>query len=61
MQDLRIHKVGAVVAEGVRIEFLRNGQSEWSTSLGQLSGGQRTLASLCLILAVRITDSNVKP
>ena len=56
MQELIIEKVALEVHQG--LQFMYRSQSDnngdWHCNLGRLSGGERTLMSLALILAVRL-------
>ena len=57
---MRIARVGAKVHEGLCFWFrsaasAAAGQQQWYNSLGRLSGGERTLVCLALILAVSPT------
>lgn len=54
---MRIGRVGTKVHEGLSFWFRsassgEAGQQAWHSSLGRLSGGERTLVCLALILAV---------
>ena len=46
-----IAATGAAVHDGVTFSFSRDGHS-WQEGLEQLSGGQRSIVSLALIVAV---------
>ena len=54
MQELRIQRVAQEVHQG--LQFMYRSTSDnmggWHSDLGRLSGGERTLVSLALILAV---------
>ncbi|KAK9851659.1 hypothetical protein WJX84_005821 [Apatococcus fuscideae] len=48
--ELTLEQVGEAVHQGVVFSFSRNGQ-EWQQGLTQLSGGQRSIVSLALIIS----------
>jgi len=56
MQELRIERVAQEVHQGLQFMYRSNSgkMGEWHCNLGRLSGGERTLVSLALILAVRL-------
>ena len=55
MQELRIERVAQNVHQGLQFKYRSNSDKmgKWHSDLGRLSGGERTLVSLALILAVR--------
>lgn len=55
MQELRIERVAQEVQQGLQFMYRSRSDKmgEWHSDLGRLSGGERTLVSLALILAVR--------
>ena len=56
MQELRIEKVALEVHQGLQFMYRSRSDNngDWHCNLGRLSGGERTLVSLALILAVRL-------
>lgn len=57
LQELKIERVAQEVHEGLRFAHrpsaaASKGQGQWLPDLSRLSGGERTLVSLALILAV---------
>lgn len=53
MQELRAERVAQEVHQG--LQFMNSDKmGGWHSDLGRLSGGERTLVSLALILAVRL-------
>lgn len=56
MQELRIERVTQEVHQGLQFMYRSNSDKmgDWHSDLGRLSGGERTLVSLALILAVRL-------
>ncbi len=55
MQGLRINRVAQKVHQGLQFMYRSNSDKMggWHSDLSRLSGGERTLVSLALILAVR--------
>ncbi len=55
MQELKIERVAQEVHQGLQFMYRSNSDktSDWHSDLGRLSGAERTLVSLALILAVR--------
>jgi chromosome segregation ATPase len=52
-QNVSLEKGGEWASEGVQLRYRpADGSRGWACSLEQLSGGQRTLISLALLLAV---------
>lgn len=66
VQEISIARVGSKVHEGLCFRYRSAaagggepvGERGWHTSLGRLSGGERTLVSLALILAVCTASSS---
>lgn len=58
MQELKIDRVAREVHEGLQfrhrpsVAASKDPSRKWQSDLGRLSGGERTLVSLALILAV---------
>ncbi len=54
MQELRTERVAQEVHQGLQVMYRSNSDKMggWQSDLGRLSGGERTLVSLALILAV---------
>ena len=56
MQEVRVERVAKEVHEGLHFIYRFSGpdSQDWQFDLGRLSGGERTLVSLALILAVSL-------
>ncbi|CAI5472886.1 unnamed protein product [Closterium sp. Yama58-4] len=62
-KSVNLIQLGETVEDGIRIAFCNSPASEdsapsWNTNLSQLSGGQRTLLSVALVLAIAQCSQN---
>jgi hypothetical protein len=51
---------GRHVHEGILMEIIRSGTSDWQAGLDSLSGGQRTMVSLAFVVAVSLCPAMYK-
>ena len=62
LQEVRVQRVAQKVHEGLQLQYEVSRPSAegptkgWQSDLGRLSGGERTLVSLALILAVQFAS-----